>query len=306
MSKRKNIPGYKRGRLLSDGLFLLPALFFFSFVILIPFVLGIYYSFTNWDGINYSKQFIGFANYKSIFTDMQFLYSAYATLKYALLSIVMVNVVGFCLALLVTSRARGKNIYRVGFFVPNLIGGIVLGTIWQFIFSNIIPGLGKILGISGLELSLLSNGKIIIFIMAFVNTWQYAGYIMMIYVAGIQSISMDVLEATEVDGASYPTRIFKIIMPLVSNSFTICLFLTLTNAFKSYDLNVALTAGGPAGLFAGGVVRQSELLALNIYNTAYLYNKTAEGQAKAVLFFIFLAIISIIQVSITKKKEVEL
>ncbi len=187
-----------------------------------------------------------------------------------------------------------------------MIGGIVLGTIWQFIFSNIIPGLGKILGISGLELSLLSNGKIIIFIMAFVNTWQYAGYIMMIYVAGIQSISMDVLEAAEVDGASYPTRIFKIIMPLVSNSFTICLFLTLTNAFKSYDLNVALTAGGPAGLFAGGVVRQSELLALNIYNTAYLYNKTAEGQAKAVLFFIFLAIISIIQVSITKKKEVEL
>lgn len=306
MRKPTATSGYKRGRILSDSLFLLPALFAFVFVILIPFLLGIYYSFTNWDGINYAKDFIGFANYLNIFRDNQFLYSAYATIKYALFSIVLVNVVGFGLALLVTSRARGKNLYRVGFFVPNLIGGIVLGTIWQFIFSNIIPSIAQKLGIAGLETSLLSRGDLIIFIMAFVNTWQYAGYIMMIYVAGIQSISMDVIEASEVDGANYPTRIFRIVMPLVSNSFTICLFLTLTNAFKSYDLNVALTNGGPAGIFAGGIVRQSELLALNIYNTAYMYNKTAEGQAKAVIFFIFLAVISIIQVSITKKREVEL
>lgn len=306
MKKDKRKPGYKKGRVFWDGVFLTPAIFAFGVVILIPFLLGIYYSFTNWDGINAQKNFIGLANYIKIFTDKQFYYSAYATIKYALFSIIMVNVVGFILALLVTSKAKARNLYRVGFFVPNLIGGIVLGTIWQFIFSNIVPVLGSALHIPGLEVSLLSKGDSIIAVMAFVNTWQYAGYIMMIYVAGIQSIPQEVLEAAEVDGASYVSRIFKIVLPLVSNSFTICLFLTLTNAFKSYDLNVALTNGGPANLFAGGVVRSSELLALNIYNTAYQYNKTAEGQAKAVLFFIFLAIVSTIQVSITKRREVEM
>ncbi len=306
MTKSDRKSGYKRGRIFWDSVFLAPAIFVFVVVILVPFLLGIYYSFTNWDGINVQKAFIGLKNYSSIFQDRQFFYSAYATVKYAVLSIVLVNAVGFILALLVTSNAKARNLYRVGFFVPNLIGGIVLGTIWQFIFSNIVPSLAGKLGIAGLSTSLLSRGDSIIFLMAFVNTWQYAGYIMMIYIAGIQSISMDVMEAAEVDGASYLRRLFRIVMPLVSNSFTICLFLTLTNAFKSYDLNFALTNGGPVSLFNGTVVRSSELLALNIYNTAYLYNKTAEGQAKAVIFFIFLAIVSIIQVSVTKRKEVEM
>lgn len=306
MKKREKRTGCKKGRVFWDGVFLTPAVFAFVIVVLIPFLLGIYYSFTNWDGINAQKDFVGLANYAKIFTDNQFFYSAWATVKYAFFSIILVNVVGFILALLVTSRAKARNLYRIGFFVPNLIGGIVLGTIWQFIFSNIVPALGSTLHIPGLDVSLLAKGDTIIYVMAFVNTWQYAGYIMMIYVAGIQSISSEVLEAAEVDGASNITRIFKIILPLVSNSFTICLFLTLTNAFKSYDLNVALTNGGPASLFNGGVVRSSELLALNIYNTGYLYNNTAQGQAKAVLFFIFLSIVSTIQVSITKRREVEL
>lgn len=306
MTKFNGKSAHRKGRIFWDSVFLAPAIFSFVVVILIPFLLGIYYSFTNWDGINAQKTFIGLKNYAFIFKDTQFFYSAYATIKYAVLSIVMVNIVGFILALLVTSNAKARNIYRVGFFVPNLIGGIVLGTIWQFIFSNIVPSMAGKLGISGLSTSLLSKGDSIVFIMAFVNTWQYAGYIMMIYIAGIQSISMDVMEAAEVDGATYLRRLFRIVMPLVSNSFTICLFLTLTNAFKSYDLNFALTNGGPASLFHGSVVRSSELLALNIYNTAYLYNKTAEGQSKAVLFFIFLAIVSIVQVTVTKRKEVEL
>lgn len=306
MMKSKVRKNTKKGRVLWDSVFLAPAIIAFICVILIPFLLGIYYSFTDWDGINAQKTFIGLKNYISIFKDSQFYYSAFATIKYAVVSIIMVNAIGFILALLVTSKAKARNLYRVGFFVPNLIGGIVLGTIWQFIFSNIVPGLANMLGITSLSTSLLAKGDTIIYVMAFVNTWQYAGYIMMIYVAGIQSISSEVLEAAEVDGAGYIRRLFKIIVPLLSNSFTICLFLTLTNAFKSYDLNFALTNGGPAGLVNGTVVRSSELLALNIYNTAYLYNKTAEGQAKAVIFFIFLTIISIAQVSITKRKEVEL
>jgi raffinose/stachyose/melibiose transport system permease protein len=216
-----------------------------------------------------------------------------------------VNVVAFLISLLVTSEIRGRNVYRAGFFVPNLIGGIVLGLIWQFIFSNILPAVGQTIGWAGISKSLLTNKDTVMFTMITVNTWQYAGYIMLIYVAAIQSISKSVMEAAEVDGARYWTRITKIQIPLMANAFTISLFLTLTNSFKMYDVNVALTNGGPVGVFMNKPVQSSELLALNIYNTAFKYNNMAQGQAKAVLFFVVLTVFSIIQVSYNKSKEVE-
>ncbi len=292
-------------RKLTEFLFLLPTLIAFIMVIIIPFILGIYYSFTDWQGTGAVSQSVGFANYEAIFKDAGFLHSFLVTLLFTVLNIITVNVVAFVISLLVTSEIRGRNIYRAGFFVPNLIGGIVLGLVWQFIFSNILPSIGVSLGWEGLSKSLISNKDTVMFTMVTVNTWQYAGYIMLIYVAAIQGISKSVMEAAEVDGARYWTRVTRIQIPLMANAFTISLFLTLTNSFKMYDVNVALTNGGPIAMFMNKPVQASELLALNIYQTAFKYNNMAQGQAKAVIFFIVLTIFSIIQVSWNKSKEVE-
>ena len=295
----------RQKRKLTEFLFLLPTLIAFLMVIIIPFIFGIYYSFTDWQGTGAVTQSVGFENYKAIFQEPGFLHSFLVTLLFTVLNIVTVNVVAFVISLLVTSEIRGRNIYRAGFFVPNLIGGIVLGLVWQFIFSNILPSVGQTLGLPTLSKSLISNKDTVMITMVTVNTWQYAGYIMLIYVAAIQGISKSVMEAAEVDGARYWTRVTRIQIPLMANAFTISLFLTLTNSFKMYDVNVALTNGGPVTIFMGKPTQASELLALNIYNTAVKYNNMAQGQAKAVIFFIVLTIFSIIQVSYNKSKEVE-
>jgi raffinose/stachyose/melibiose transport system permease protein len=295
----------KAKRKLTEFLFLLPTLIAFIMVIIVPFILGIYYSFTDWQGTGAVSQNVGFANYAAIFQDPGFLHSFLKTLLFTVLNIITVNVVAFIISLLVTSEIKGRNVYRAGFFIPNLIGGIVLGLVWQFIFTNIVPSIGQALGWPTLSKSLISNKDTVMFTMVTVNTWQYAGYIMLIYVAAIQGISKSVMEAAEVDGARYWTRVVKIQVPLMANAFTISLFLTLTNSFKMYDVNVALTNGGPVSMFMNKPVQASELLALNIYNTAFKYNNMAQGQAKAVIFFIVLTIFSIIQVSWNKSKEVE-
>jgi raffinose/stachyose/melibiose transport system permease protein len=295
----------RQKRKLTEFLFLLPTLIAFLMVIIIPFIFGIYYSFTDWQGTGAVTQNVGFANYQAIFQEPGFLHSFLVTLLFTVLNIITVNVVAFVISLLVTSEIRGRNVYRAGFFVPNLIGGIVLGLVWQFIFSNILPSVGQAIGWPTLSKSLISNKDTVMFTLVTVNTWQYAGYIMLIYVAAIQGISKSVMEAAEVDGARYWTRVTKIQIPLMANAFTISLFLTLTNSFKMYDVNVALTNGGPVAVFMNKPVQASELLALNIYNTAFKYNNMAQGQAKAVIFFVVLTIFSIIQVSWNKSKEVE-
>ena len=292
-------------RKLTEFLFLLPTMIAFFMVIIIPFILGIYYSFTDWQGTGAVSQNVGFANYAAIFQGAGFLHSFLKTLLFTVLNIITVNVVAFVISLLVTSEIKGRNIYRAGFFVPNLIGGIVLGLVWQFIFSNILPSIGQSLGWATLSKSLISNKDTAMITLVIVNTWQYAGYIMLIYVAAIQGISKSVMEAAEVDGAKYWTRITRIQIPLMANAFTISLFLTLTNSFKMYDVNVALTNGGPVAVFMSKPVNATELLALNIYQTAFKYNNMAQGQAKAVIFFIVLTIFSVIQVSYNKSKEVE-
>lgn len=306
MAGKKRAGASRQDRRITNILFMLPAVFAFAMVIGIPFLLGVAYSFTDWDGVHGNVNHVGLKNYLSIFRDPSFIHAFTVTIKFTLLNVVSVNAVAFLLALLVTSRVKARNLYRAGFFVPNLIGGIVLGAIWQFIFNNILPQVGKDLGVAWLSRSLIINADTVVLTLVIVNTWQYAGYIMMIFVAAIQSIPESVLEAARVDGASYPCCVRKIMIPLMANAFTISLFLTMTTSFKMYDINLALTNGGPSGLFMKKAIGMSELLAMNIYNTAYKFSRMAEGQAKAVIFFIVLMIVSVFQVTYSKRKEVEM
>lgn len=287
-------------------LFLFPTVAAFVLVIIIPFFLGIFYSLTDWDGVRSTFNFVGLKNFQGMFQSPDFIHSFLMTVLFTVINVVSVNVISFLLSLLVTSKLRLRNLYRAGFFVPNLIGGIVLGYIWQFIFNFGLTTVGRSLGIGWLSTSWIGNANTVIWAMSLVNTWQYAGYIMMIYVASIQSIPASLMEAANVDGANYITRIRKILMPMMANAFTISLFLTLTNSFKQYDMNVTLTNGGPAKLFMGKAIKASELLAMNIYNTGVVNNRMAEGQARAVIFFIVLVVVSLVQVTLNKRKEVEM
>ena len=288
-----------------DFLFLLPCVLAFTMVILVPFGMGIYYALSDWNGVRSEINFIGFQNFKSMFTEPQFLFSFLITLQYTVINVLLVNFVGFALALMVTSQLKLRNFYRAGFFVPNLIGGLVLGYIWQFMFNNVLVIFGKSLGLPLLSTSLLASKDSVIWAMSFVNTWQYAGYIMMIYVAAIQAIPGSLMEAANVDGAGFFRRVRSILIPMVANAFTITIFLTLTTSFKQYDLNFALTNGGPAMRFMGKAIKSSQLLAMDIFVTANSKNLLAEAQAKAVVFFIVLVVFSLIQVSINKRREVE-
>lgn len=287
-----------------DILFMFPCLFAFLMVIICPFFLGIYYSMTDWNGVRESINFIGFENFRGMFHQPQFLYSFMMTVAYTLINVLLVNLVSFFLSLLVTGQARLRNLYRAGFFVPNLIGGIVLGYIWQFLFNYVFTLAGASIPLLGK--SLIARADTVIWAMSFVNTWQYAGYIMMIYVASIQSVPTSVMEAASVDGASYFTRLRRVLIPMMANAFTISLFLTLTNSFKQFDMNFTLTNGGPSVRFMGGAVKASQLLAMDIYNTANGANKMAEAQAKSVIFFLVLVVFSLVQVYFNKRKEVEM
>jgi raffinose/stachyose/melibiose transport system permease protein len=214
------------------------------------------------------------------------------------------------LALAVTSKLKFRNIYRVGFFIPNLIGGLILGYIWQFLFNNALPDLGKIVpfmsGLADPDNLILSKVYSALGALVTVGTWQYAGYIMMIYIAAIEGIPQELQEAAKIDGANFFERFRAVTVPMIAQAFTVTLFLTLVNSFKQFDVNVSLTSGGPSTIFGGIPIFGTELLALNIYNTAFIANNLAQAQARAVIFFLVLVIISIIQVRINKKKEVEL
>ena len=289
-------------------LFLFPSLFAFCMVIIIPFFMGIYYSFTNWNAITGTAvDWVGLENYIAIKSDVTFLNSFLVTVAYAVVNIIVLNFCAFFMALLVTSKLKFKGIYRAGFFMPNLIGGIILGYIWQFIFNNALPSFGSMAGFSWLKENLfLANRYLALFAIVIVGTWQYAGYIMMIYVAAIQGIPDSLLEAVQIDGVNYRQRLRHIVFPLVAPAFTVSMFLTLVNSFKQFDVNFSLTAGGPSGMFMGRALMTNEFLALNIYQTAFAYRQLAQGQAKAIIFFIVLTIISLIQVRANKKREIEM
>lgn len=293
-------------------LFLAPVLFAFAVVIVIPFFLGVYYSFTNWSAtarLGDSLKLVGLQNYAGILKDPSFTYSFILTGVYTLLNMIVINVVSFSLAMLVTRKLKGRNVYRAGFFIPNLIGGLILGYVWQFIFNNAVPSIGTMIGFASWadagNLMLAKSGTATL-ALVMVGTWQYAGYVMVIYVAAIETIPQELIEAAQIDGASPLRRLFAITMPMTRQAFTITLFLTLVNSFKQFDVNVSLTAGGPSVMYMGQAIYGTQLLAMNIYNQGFKSNDMAGGQSRAVIFFLVLAIVSIIQVSINKKREIEL
>ena len=293
-------------------LFLAPVLLAFALVIVIPFLLGVYYSFTNWSAtarLGGSLKAVGLRNFAGILKDPSFTYSFILTVVYTVLNMIVINVVSFSLAMLVTRKLKGRNVYRAGFFVPNLIGGLILGYVWQFIFNNAIPSIGTMIGFASWADAgnlLLAKSTTATIAMVLVGTWQYAGYIMVIYVAAIETIPQELIEAAQIDGASPFRRLRAITLPMTRQAFTITIFLTLVNSFKQFDVNVSLTGGGPSAMFLGQPIYGTQLLAMNIYNQGFKSNDMAGGQARAVVFFLVLVIVSIIQVSVNKKREIEL
>ena len=273
--------------------YLAPSLFIFTLVIIVPFLYGLYYSFTDWSAIPGAKiNFVGLDNDFKVFNDKQFFTSFFSTINYTLYAVVLINVVGFFLALLVTRKMKVANLLRTTFFMPNLIGGLILGYVWKFVFNKIIPV------IFVTSSSMLDSPQKALFAMAIVATWQLGGYIMVIYIAAIQGIPEEVIEASKVDGATVMQRVTRITFPLVAPAFTVSLFLTLSESFKMFDLNLSLTNGDPA--------RSTELLAMEIYNKAFVENMFGEGQAQAIIFFIVIAAVTLTQVYFTKKREVEM
>jgi raffinose/stachyose/melibiose transport system permease protein len=293
-------PTLKYHRTIINILFLFPLLFAFAVTVIIPLFLGIGYSFTDWDGIRV-RNTVGIENYTSMFNQPSFLWSIFLTFLFVVCNMIMVNLVAFLLALLCTSKIKGLGFFRAAYFLPNLIGGIVLGYIWQFIFSNVVTQVFKT------QYSMIADTGTAFLAVIIVYIWQYAGYIMLIYITGLNTIPGDVLEASAIDGATPLQTLFEIKIPMIAPTITICTFLTLTSAFKQFDVNLALTNGkGSVDIFGQYLTNGTEMLALNIYNTAVIKNNYALGQAKAVLFFIILACVSIMQVRISNKKEVEL
>lgn len=285
----------KKGKLFY-WLFILPSLLAFTIVVLIPLIIGIYYSFTDWNGISTNTNIVGFNNYKDIFKDETFRNSFWFTTKFTIVSVIILNIMGFGLALLVTRKSKINDILKTVFFMPNLIGGLILGFIWQFIFKEIFAKIGQNIGNDSL-LGWLSTEKTGFWGLVILMSWQMAGYLMVIYVSGIQNINSELLDAASIDGANYFHKLRHIIFPLVRPAFTVSVFLTLSNSFKLYDQNLSLTNGGPSN--------STQMLAMNIYNTAFQFNKMGQAQAKAVILLLIVGAVSLTQVYFSKKGEVE-
>ena len=269
-------------------IFVLPTLIAFSFAFIIPFVMGVYLSFCKFKTIT-NAQFLGLDNYIKIFADKDFVNAFGFTLKFSVVSIVTINVFAFILALALTRKIKGTNLFRTVFFMPNLIGGIILGYIWQQMINAVLLKY---------ETTLVANPTYGFWGLIILMNWQMIGYMMIIYVAGLQNVPTDLIEAAEIDGATSLQTLFKVEIPMVMPSITICLFLTVSNSFKLFDQNLALTAGAPS--------KKTAMLALDIYNTFYGRSGfEGVGQAKAVLFFIVVAVIALGQLVLTRRKEVE-
>lgn len=268
----------------------------FAAVVIIPFLYGLYLTFTSWDGVSANKPFVGMANYLSTFSDAAYWQALGRTLIYSLIAVVLVNVVAFTLAFLVTSGVKGQNFFRAGFFIPNLIGGIVLGYIWKFVFNRAFVAIGSALSIDAMSTSWLATTNGAMFCLIIVSVWQYAGYMMLIYVAGFMSVSEDVLEAARIDGCTNLQSIVHISVPLMVSSFVQCLFLTVTRCFMVYDVNLSLTNGEP--------FNSSVMAAMHVYNQAFTYKNYGTGQAEALILFIVCAVVGVLQVYIGKKAEV--
>ena len=272
-------------------IFVLPTLLAFTIGFIVPFFEGLYLSFCQFTTVKNAK-WVGISNYQRVFTDKSFLHSFGFTVKYAVVAIIIINVIALCLALLLTRNIKGTNIFRTVFFMPNLIGGIVLGYIWQILINCVLSLVGQPL--------LALNSQAGYWGIIILTAWQQIGYMMIIYIAGLQNVPDDLIEAAQIDGATQWETFWKVKLPMIMSSITVCVFLTLTNSFKLFDQNLALTGGEPNHL--------TEMLALNIYQTFYAragMQWKGLGQAKAVLFCLLVVVISFAQLKATRSKEVQ-
>lgn len=291
---------YASGTKKNMGLFLLfviPSTFLWLSVVIVPFLYGIGITFTDWNGLSMHINFVGTSNYRDVFTDSAFLKALLKTMIYVLFTVGLSNLIGFLLALAVTGGIKGERLFRMGFFTPNIIGGIILGYIWNFIFSYALTGLGKSLSIAALSKSWLTDPVKALAALIIVSAWQLSGYLMVIYIAGLTNVPKELLEAAAIDGASPWQVIRNIKVPLIRNSITICIFLAITRSFMSFDLNLSLTAGGP--------YKSTELIAYKIYQTAFTSMKFGTGQAQAIVLFVIVSAVALLQVHFTRKGEKE-
>ncbi|SEF91644.1 carbohydrate ABC transporter permease [Paenibacillus sp. UNC499MF] len=290
---------HKRSSQWAQQLFFLgPAVLFFTLIIIIPFLLGMYYSFTNWNGVSGEVSWVGFDNFKRIFTGDQDFWSAFwFTVRFTIVGVVLSNLVGFVLAYLLTRPLKTRNFLRTIFFMPNVIGGLLLGFIWQFIFVKGFSAIGQMTGIGFFNLPWLGDSMTAFWGIVIVFVWQTAGYLMVIYIAAFSNVPKDVIEAAQIDGATQGQVLRSIMIPLIMSAVTVCLFLAISWTFKMFDLNLSLTKGGP--------FRSTESVAMNIYSEAFQNNRYGLGTAKALVFFVVVAVITWLQVRFTKSKEVE-
>ena len=267
-----------------------PGTVLFLAVVIVPFLYGLYLTLTSWDGVSATKPFVGFENFAAAFQDSAYWSAMGRTVIYSVFAVVLINIVAFALAYLVTQGIKGQNFFRAGFFVPNLIGGIVLGYVWKFVFNRAFVAL-----FSGTSLLSTTNGAM--FCLILVSVWQYAGYMMLIYVAGFMSVSPDVKEAAMIDGCTPAQAMKNVTIPLMRSSFVQCIFLSITRCFVVYDVNLSLTKGEPFG--------SSVMAAMHVYNQAFTYKNYGLGQAEALILFVVCAIVGVTQVMLGKKGEVE-
>lgn len=278
-------------------LFAGPTVFFFVMTIIVPLCYGFYLTFTDWNGIAKVKNFVGIKNYITAFQDGKFWGSMGLTIVFTAISVLLVNYVAFHLARLVTNGIKGQNFFRAAFFTPNLIGGVVLGYIWQFIFSRALVAFGKYTGIGLLAKSWLSDTVPAMCALIIVTVWQYSGYMMLIYIAGLMNVPKELIEAGKIDGCSEKQSRKYIVMPLMIPSFIICIFLSITRCFMTYDVNLSLTEGNPFG--------STIMAAMFVYRRAFSDKNYGLGQTEALMLFVVCAVVSLLQVYLTKRKEIE-
>ena len=275
-----------------------PSVLFFILVFIVPLLYGFYLTLTDWDGIASSIGFTGFSNYVEVFTDLSFWQSMRRTILYSAASVIAINVIAFLLAYLLTGGVKAESFLRAGFFTPNLIGGLILGYIWQFVFSRVFVNIYKIIPVALFEKSWLSSPGTAMASLIIVATWQYSGYMLLIYIAGFVGIPHDLIEAARIDGSGEGLITRKIRIPLMVPSIVISLFLSITRTFKVYDVNLSLTAGGPYD--------STKLAAMHIYSKAFEEQRYGVGQAEALVMFICMAAIALTQTYIGKKRELEM
>ena len=273
-----------------------PGTFLFLGVVIVPLLYGLHLTMTSWDGISKTKPFVGMANFVAAFQDTAYWQAMGRTAIYSVFAVILINIVAFALAYLVTSGVKGQNFFRAGFFVPNLIGGIVLGYVWKFVFNRAFVAIGNAIT-NGTVPSLLSTPNGAMFCLILVSVWQYAGYMMLIYVAGFMSVSKDVQEAAQIDGCNSMQTMRNVTIPLMRSSFVQCLFLSITRCFVVYDVNLSLTKGEP--------FNSSVMAAMHVYNQAFTYKNYGLGQAEALILFLVCAVVGVTQVMVGKKGEVD-